>query len=774
MLYFSLGMIKRGWIVVTCIAVIGLALRLAFTLTMKAKWPGWDTPAIDALYHHLWAQHIASGQIFSGGPFFRAPLYPYLLAAIYAIFGIKFLTVYIIQNLLGTAAIVLTYLTARELFSKTTAYIAAGLVAINGVLIFFEAQLLLDFLTVDFSLLIVYFLLQAHKKNSLWYYLGAGLWTSLFAITRPNILAVVPLLVIWILFQKRPFKSAIRPGLIFFTGVIILIVPVTLRNVIIGHDNVLIASQGGINFYIGNNETADGCTALLPGKGHSWQYSDAEYDAAIDLGVKPGTLKPSQVSDYYYDKAYKFIFNSPWKFVKLTIKKLYLFWNWYEISNNNSLYFITKYIGLGFYPLYLFAIIAPLGIVGAILCFWRERRYWLLPLVTFGYMATVIAYFVTDRFRLPVIPLLSITAAFAMTEVFSALKQTNYKMVIKIIAVFLFVGIFSWSNFYNHHDSSNALAHYSLGNVFLSKGNYEKAKNEYNKALSLTARVPHAHTNLGVIAFYEQDTTTARKEFEKEIASSGPTGKAYNNLSLLKRLGGDYLAAYALADSAIMFFPNYKDAYINRVLAAFASKDSMRIKNSADSFVKAFPHDFAARYYNGLYYWSIGQSDSARSEFTYVTTAGGQDIVSEYDLSEIYSAALPYGYNPQKIKGKAYYQLGLIEAGNRNIENTLANFQKAVELSPDDPDAHANLALAYDQSRNYEKALSEFQNAIKLDSTNAIYFFNYALTLGKMGQIRQSEIMLSKAVNIDPGFEAAKAKLAALKQYLKTNPEMLK
>lgn len=761
---------RREKIILSAIVILGLVLRLIYLFVMKSHWPGFDTPSIDALYHHLWAQKIAAGDILGGGPFFRAPLYPYFLAAVYSIFGVNFVLVFLIQNSLGIAAIILIYLIAREFFDPPIGYIAAFLTAINGVMIFFECQLLLDFLLIDFGLMIIYFILAAARKGSSLYYLLTGISIGLFAITRPNILGLMPLFILWIFVNSNPVNLAIKYSVILLAGAILIISPVTARNVIVGHDNVLIASQGGINFYIGNNEKSDGYTALLPGKGHTWQYSDAEYDAAIEKGVKPGTLKPSQVSDFYYNKSLKFIWGSPLRFIKLQIKKLYLFWNYFEISNNNSLFFISRYIGLGFYPIYLFALIGPVGLVGALTFFRKDRRFWIIPFMIFGYMLTVIAYFVTDRFRLPVLPLLSLTSAYLIFEIYTAFKNRKSRRGLFFICGIILAGVFCWTNFYNAHDKSDAQAYYSLGNIFLKKGNYDQAKKQYLQAASLGKCVPHAHTNLGVIAFYEGDTASARQQFEEEIACCGPSGKAYNNRSLLKRLGGDYNAAYAIADTAALMFPNYKEPYINMILAAFGANNPKLIEQSCLLMIKAFPNDIGARYYYAIYQEQIGLPDSAEINFRYAATSSGQDIVSEYDLSDIYSAALPYGYNPLKVRGRSFYKLGLLSVGKGELLQALAYFNKAVTLIPDDADAMADLALAYDQTGQLQEAKATFEKAIALDSANALYYYNYALTLGKLRDLQGSERALAKTVELYPDFELARVKLRALREYLNANP----
>lgn len=741
---------------------LGLILRIIFLLVIKANWPGWDSPTVDALYHHLWAQRIADGDILGGGAYFRAPFYPFLLGMIYSIIGENFTAVFAIQHLIGVFAIPLVYIIAKKYFPMPVAIIATLLTAINGTLIYFESQLLLDFLTVVFYLLFIYLLTIAQQKDKSGLYFISGLIAGLFAITRPNILAVLPLACLWVFLTGSDYrKKIIHCGLLIF-GTILLILPVTIRNAAIGGDNIIIASQGGINFYIGNNENADGYTALLPGFGHSWQYSDAEYEAAIHFGKKPGELKPSEVSSYYYGKAVKYILSSPGHFIKLITKKLYLFWNRFEISNNNNIYFLTDYIGLSFYPLFLYAILSPFGLTGTVLCFFKSRRYWIFPIMIIGYMTTVVLFFVTARFRLPVVPLLTIMASFTIYEIITAFKDKRNKYAFTLLGSVIIIAVLTWTNFYDHHDRTTAMANYSLGNMALKKGDYETAKLQYHKAIEQGDCIPNAHLNLGVIAFYERDTLSARLEFEDEISSCGKSAKAFNNLSMLARLKSNYIMAYAYADSAVYYFPNFKEAYINRILASLSSSDTIFINTAVHGFIDEFPSDIAAKYYYGQYLNRTGHTALAEKEFKYAASSSAKDIVSEYDLSEIYSAALPYGYNPNKIRGKSHYQLGLIFAYRYEIDSALFHFQQAVGLIPDNPDARHNLALAYDQQGDFRRAIVEFQKAIEQDSMRAVYYYNYGLSLGKVGDYTKSAVMMKRALELDPDFVKARRILETL------------
>ncbi len=754
-------------LIVSGITILAAILRIAFLVALKSNWPGWGSPTIDALYHHIWALQIAGGDILGGGPYFRAPLYPILLGLQYAIFGVNFTAVTLIQHLIGITAIPLTYIIAKRFFNPTIAYIAAGLVSINGILIYFESQLLLDFLCVVLMLLLILTLEYSYRKKKLIVFILPGIVTGLYAITRPNILAVIPLIIFWLFMLEFDYKTKVKTSIMFLLGVLLFVVPITVRNIAVGDDFVIVASQGGVNFYIGNNEQADGYTALLPGFGHTWQYSDAEYETAGALGVKPDKVKPSQVSSYYFDKSFKYIIKHPGHFIKLIIKKLYMFWNYFEISNNNNLYFLTGYIGISFIPMFLFVIISPLGLVGTILCFFKERRYWIFPLIIFGYMATIVAFFVTGRFRIPLIPLLTIMSSYTIHEIYLAIKRANIKRAVAIGVSVLLVGIISWTNFYDHHDKSMAMAHYSLGNMLMRKANYDGAKAEYLTAIKDVDCVPNACLNLGVIAFYQKDSDLARSYFNDEISNCGPNAKAYNNLSLLSRLAHDNDSSIAWADSAIKYYPNFKEAYINRILASYATSDSSRIETAVKEFIYMFPDNPAALYYYGMLKYDQDDINTAQGYFKEVVTGGLLDIVSEYDLSEIYSSSLPYGYNRERTIGKSYYQLGLIAAQKGNIEDAYANFQNAVRLMPEDSDALANLALACDQSGDFENAIEHFKHALAIDSSNAVYYYNYAMTLGKTGDLQNALINLEKAVELKPDFTQAKTIIEALKTRLK-------
>ena len=74
--------------------------------------------------------------------------------------------------------------------------------------------------------------------------------------------------------------------------------PISAYNRIVGEDWVLIASQAGVNLWIGNNPESDGSTAIVPGtRGGWWEgYHDSIALAEAEAGR---TLSASGVSRHY-------------------------------------------------------------------------------------------------------------------------------------------------------------------------------------------------------------------------------------------------------------------------------------------------------------------------------------------------------------------------------------------------------------------------------------------------------------------------------------------
>jgi tetratricopeptide (TPR) repeat protein len=456
----------------------------------------------------------------------------------------------------------------------------------------------------------------------------------------------------------------------------------------------------------------------------------------------------------------------PLQWIGLTIRKLSCFWNAYEISDNQNLYFFRQFAPITAVLPPLFFIIAPLSLIGLWRSFKERREYHIIGYFIIAYSLTVVGFFVNSRFRLPVMPFLVILASSTAVWIFDLISRGEKKTILRAsIAVAILLALTN-IDFYGVSHSSFAMSHYSLGNVYLKKGLNQEALDEYAAAIELAECVPSAHVNRGIIYFGMLDFENARKEFLLELQSCGASAKAHNNLSVIYRLGGDAEGALREARLAILESPQNLEAHVNKILALRTLGKDDAAYAEADSLTLIFPDYLPGHYFKGKIAAARGDLGPAEEEYLGITTGTSRNILEKYDLSDIYSSQTAYGYKAEKMPGLAYYELGLIEVSRGRIDSALTCFKRTTEILPDYPDGWTNLALAYDHKKMYREALDAFKKSTDLKPDNPITLYNLGLTLGKVGMFSEAASVFQIALDLNPDFAEARTKLAVTRSLL--------
>lgn len=600
---------------VLLVAIPALAVRLVYIFQL-ANTPFFTHPIVDAEYHDAWAREILRLGVGHEGVYFRAPLYPYFLALIYSLTNGGYFAVRLAQAFLGTSTTVLTYLLGWELTQRRAVALLAGIgTALYGMLVYFDGELLIETLFIPLLISAAWsYARNRIEKNSL-QLLCPGVFLGLAAITRPSALVLLPILILDQLFAQeirvavpRPIKRSAR-AFVLMTGCFLPIFPVTWHNVQKGGDFVLIANQGGINLYIGNNPSADGLHSVVPGMGTNWDVPLISY---LAYGAQGRLLKPSEVSAYYSRSALHFIATQPLPAIKLSAKKFCAFWNRLEVSNNRDLYF---FIGETQIMPYLrrfgFWLVGPFGLLG--LCLgWQKKLlpHWFLAFVLL-YSLSVIAFFVTARFRAPLIPFLLICAAAALMQLFEKRDRFMDAKRIRHFAILFLFGIFVNTNPWGIEAENPAHAHFCLGSVYLKENKLDLARREYHLALAADSTYRQIHLNLGVAAYAEGDLKTAEAEYLAELRLNPNDARALNNLGVIRFEQGELDSARTLYETALNILPYYQDAKINLAQCCFklgiaaAGKD--QTETAADYFSRAVELDAGKAYYHYNYALALGR-----------------------------------------------------------------------------------------------------------------------------------------------------------------------
>lgn len=491
----------RLFLVVTGIALIP---RLAHVLVMTDPLvnPLFTKPIMDAAMHDLWARGILAGSWPGDQPFFRAPLFIYLLAGLYAIFGVENrLAVQVVIVAISACGAGLAAVLAAHCFSRRAGWLAGLILAASWTSIYFAGELLIATLTTTLNLLLLWLLVRQDggsidppPQRQL---LGVGLTWGLSAIARPNILILAPV-IIWYLFRYRGLRRAPLGWLALVAGLVLPILPVTAHNLVSGHDTVLIASQGGVNFYIGNNPYSDGRTAYVPGTRPTWQggFDDVIAMAQRETGIED--LKPSGVDRHFLGKGLSFWFQEPGRALGLYAHKLRLLFAMGERSNNKNIYFWRDRSQVLRWPVWLGW--TPVLVLAVLAYFRRDlmpaRRFLLLGAAV-AYALSIYLFFINARFRLPVLAMLAVAAGGGLDRLVAAWPWRRWPDPRRGLGVAAIVLVFSvlpdLLAFTEDDIHADPFSWFTVGNSHLASGRLTQARHAYERAIDISQRYPQRH-----------------------------------------------------------------------------------------------------------------------------------------------------------------------------------------------------------------------------------------------------------------------------------------
>jgi len=387
------------------IAVFSLAclLRLVY-LTQIASSPFFDFLQLDPAYYHDWAVAISKGDWVGKEVFEQSPLYPYLLALFLLVFGHDLYLLRVLQLGVGAVTCVLTFLLGTRLFDRRVGLVAGLGCALYAPFFFYEGQVMKEFLTPPLATGAL-LLLTRSRPPSRAAQAGAGILIGLAALVRDNFLLLLVVMAGWILYEARGRLAAPLP---LVAGALAVLLPVGIRNYVVGGDFVLTTSGGGEVFYIGNGPYANGAYVPPPWVRSTPRFEHEDFRKKA-REVTGREMTRGEASHYWWMEGVRWLAGHPGRAALLYLRKLALFWNDHELPDNYSIYTFKRFSWL-LAHLLTFGPVAALAWVGVALA-WPERaRLAPLYLAALGYMISVLLVFNFGRFRLPMVPILLVMA----------------------------------------------------------------------------------------------------------------------------------------------------------------------------------------------------------------------------------------------------------------------------------------------------------------------------------------------------------------------------
>jgi len=278
------GSVRTSWRRWSLIFLLAFGFRLLYLYIVQAN-PFFDSPVVDAQTYHeqalalvkSWTEAPSPTVASPGEVFWQPPLYPYFLAGLYWLLGVSFWKVRLVQAGLGSLTCVLASELASRRISARAGWLTGLLLAGYGPLLFYDGELLVPVLSLllDTAALLVW--LGARDGTPGKRRIGlTGLLLGLSVVARPTVLLFAGGLGLVLLLERgRSLSQRLARILVLSLSLLLPILPVTLHNwraaeaegVPVSERLILVSSNGGINFYLGNQADYASTVGIRPGIG---------------------------------------------------------------------------------------------------------------------------------------------------------------------------------------------------------------------------------------------------------------------------------------------------------------------------------------------------------------------------------------------------------------------------------------------------------------------------------------------------------------------------
>jgi len=765
---------------------IALIVRLIYVWQISSM-PFFEAPIIDAEMYDLKAMKILQSAA-EKKPFYQAPLYSYFLALVYRIFGHDYLVPRLLQSAIGAINCVMVALIGKRLFGGREGLLAGCIAALYGPLIHFEGELLRPVLIIFFGLSMILCILSWSEDRPIWAAI-AGLLMGLSAITRENILIVLPVIVIYLWMSSK--KSRWHAPVLFIALTIIPITPVTVYNYKKSGDLVPVSTQGGMNFYVGNSAHSDRLTGLQPGI----EWKKMAFSPREELGPDP---KPSEFQSWFIKKALKDIYQSPTEWIGKLVKKLYLVFYGEELTPNSNLdlyrerSFLLRILISKCGPLFIpFGLLFPFFVLG-IGAKGTHRDKWLLIGFIIAYSLSLMLFHVRARYRVPIVPLMIPFAAAGILYLIKQIKIQDVKKMAHCLFVLAFLAVLVNAPLVNVSFAKRFPTNYFVGLALYNKGHDKLALEELEKGLEKDPHFPelrkvYGHTllRLGRLEEGLEQITMARNLAPDYAPIRIDLGKLYQEKAekLKARINTRSNDNSAIIDEAELLeeirqlqeiaIKEYEaaeedDPYDESIKyelallydrAGYHDKFMRKLKEYAGQQMKGNP-DYAL----GLVLDQLGRLDEAAIHYTAALgrSSDKADIHNKlgvvYFRKAAYEKARDHFVESLRIESendKAHFYLGnILEMFGRHKE-AIAHFTESLRINPDNALAHNNLAIALVQQRDLAKAIEHYADAIRLDPKSAEFHNNMGVAFFESNDLVKSVKYYNRAIELNPRYMKA-------------------
>ena len=295
---------------------------------------------------------------------------------------------------------------------------------------------------------------------------------------------------------------------------------------------------------------------------------------------------------------------------------------------------------------------------------------------------------------------------------------------------------------------NNPVARFDLGRAYFARGDWEAARQAFEKALEIKPDYIQPRLALAKLLL-------TRGEFDAALKAAQAILNSYDGRNATARLiaSASLIGLSRYAEARSLLEPMAKGSSFNSpevyLQLGVLNLDEKRYREAEDAFAKSYrlkPTDTRGLAGVVRCYLAEGKPDAAidllRAESDKAPNRGDLRLAlangaldgGKPDLAIAeYQKVLDSLEKDSRQRASVYLRLGEAYRVKHDFSPAIANMQKARETLPDDTSVLTNLALTLDEAGRTSESRQAYEAALKLDPNNGLILNNLAYLLAEHG-----------------------------------------
>ncbi len=270
--------------------------------------------------------------------------------------------------------------------------------------------------------------------------------------------------------------------------------------------------------------------------------------------------------------------------------------------------------------------------------------------------------------------------------------------------------------------------HLAKGNVYYWQGDTEQAAAEYLAWAKAAPADPAPHMLLGLVYAGEKKADDELAQYAQAAELSDCDPSVLLLLGGAQAVAGDYKAAERTYAEALAVDPQNPDVLFSAGTNHLLLEDNQAAADNLTAFVALRP-DMKGQYYLGVAYNALGEKEKAQAAFAEAARLGEQISPAPLDLAFAYvelgrtddAIAIYLQQLAAQETPEVHAYLGALYAEKGATDLARQEYQRALELDPDQSLAHFSLAnLAY-AAGDWQTAAAEYEAYLKAGESASIH-----------------------------------------------------